>query len=331
MLYLLTRTAYFLLTLWAAVTLNFLIPRLQPGDPAEQIVRRLTGQNQAVDPAQIEAVRLTLGLDTDLSLLEQYVGYLGTVVRGEFGVSYTYFPYKVTDLIGDALPWTIILVGTTQVIGFVVGTLVGAWAAWKRNGTFDAIVSLGSTFLGTLPFFWVALLLIFGFGFQLGWFPLNGGYGGDVTPGWNWPFFRDALYHSVLPATSLLVFAPLGWILGMRNNMVQLLGDDYTRLARAKGLRPRRIALWYGARVAILPNVTGFAIALGGLLGGSLLVEDIFAYPGMGALLAEALGNRDYPMMQTIFLFTTFGVLAANFLSDVLYGWLDPRVRRGGG
>lgn len=331
MFYFARRVLFFVGTLWAAVTLNFVIPRLMPGDPAEAIVRRLTGRAAAVDPAQIEAVRLMLGIETDASIVEQYVDYLGTVLRGDFGVSYTYFPYTVTHMVAQALPWTVLLVGVTQIVGFAVGTLAGAWAAWKRNGRFDSIVSIGGTFFGTLPFFWIALMLVWIFAFEFRWLPEGGGYGGETTPGWSWGFVGDAVRHSILPAASILITAPFGWMFGMRNNMVQILGEDYTRLARAKGLPPRRIALWYGARVAILPNVTGLALALGGILGGTVLVETVFDYPGMGRLLYESLGNRDYPLMQTIFLFTTFGVLLANLVADILYGVLDPRVRRGGG
>lgn len=330
MVYFARRIGFFFMTLWAAVTLNFIIPRLQPGDPAEAIVRRISGQGRTVDPEQVRAVRLMLGVGTNQSIFEQYVSYLGSLFRGEFGVSYSYFPYTVTHMIGETLPWTVVLVGVTQILGFVIGTLVGAWAAWRRNSGFDSIVSLGSTFIGTLPFFWIALVLLYVFAFKLGWFPEAGGFSGRAEPGWNWPFIKSAITHSILPASALLLTAPIGWIMGMRNNMVQILGDDYTRLAKAKGLSQRRIALWYGARVAVLPNVTGFALSLGGILGGSLLVETIFSYPGMGQLMFEALTNRDYPLMQMLFLLTVVGVLIANLVADLLYGWLDPRVRRGG-
>lgn len=327
MTYFLRRAGFFLATLWAAVTLNFLIPRLQPGDPAEAIVRRLAGKSQAVDPRQVEAIRKMLGAP-DGSVLSQYWDYLGELFRGNYGVSYTYYPYTVTDVIGEAMPWTVILVGVTTIISFIVGTLLGAWAAYRRNTRVDSVVTLGSTFIGTLPFFWIALLLIYVFAITLNWFPEGGGYGGGSTPGWNWLFISDAFQHSVLPAVSLLVTGPIGWIIGMRNNMVQDLGEDYARLAKAKGLPERRIALTYGARIAILPNVTGFAIALGSILGGTVLVETIFNYPGLGRLLLEAVSNKDYPVMQALFLFTTVGVLIANFLADMLYGFLDPRVRR---
>lgn len=330
MLYFLRRFGFFLLTLWGAVTLNFLIPRIQGGDPAEAIVRRLSGQSQAVDPRQVEAVRKLIGAPDD-NLFVQYIDYLQTIVRGEFGVSYTYFPYTVNHMIAQTVPWTLFLVGTVQVLAFVVGTLLGTWAAWRRNGVFDSFVTTFSSFFGSLPYFWIALLMIYFFAFKVGWFPDGGGHAGEVNPGFNWPFIKSAAYHSFLPAMSLLITAPIGWIMGMRNTMVQVLGEDYTRLARAKGLSEGRIALWYGARNAILPNLTGFAISLGGIVGGSILVEQIFNYPGMGRLMFEALGSRDYPLMQTIFLITTVGVLTANFLVDMLYGVIDPRVRQGGG
>lgn len=331
MAYFARRLGFFVLTLWAAVTLNFIIPRLMPGNPAEQIVRQLVGRNANIDPAQIRAVEVMLGIDNGQSIFEQYAIYMQNTLRGDFGTSYSYFPYSVTEMIGQTAPWTLTLIGVTTVFGFVVGTVLGAYAAWRRNTRFDSVVSLGSTFIGTLPFFWIGLALVYILAIRFEVLPTGGGYGGDVDQGWNWPFIRSVVYHAILPGMTLLVLAPIGWILGMRNNMVQILGDDYTRLARAKGLPERRIAIWYGARNAILPQVTALALALGGLIGGSVIVEEIFDYPGTGRLLLEALGVRDYPLMQTIFLFTVVGVLIANLIADILYGILDPRVRRGGG
>jgi ABC-type dipeptide/oligopeptide/nickel transport system permease component len=327
MAYFVRRFLFFVGTLWAAITLNFLIPRLQPGDPAEVMVARLTGKSAAINPAQLEAVRTMLGAPGG-TIFSQYADYLGDLARGDFGVSYTYFPYPVTHMIGQTLPWTVILVGVTQLISFVAGTLLGAWAAYRRNQRVDSVITLGSTFVGALPFFWLALLLIYVFAFTLNWFPDGGGYGGGSSPSWSWIFISDAFQHSVLPAVTLLITGPVGWIIGMRNNMVQSLGEDHSRLAKARGLPDRRIALTYGARIAILPNVTGLAISLGAILGGTVLAETVFNYPGMGRLLVEAVSNRDYPLMQALFLFITVGVLFANLLADVIYGFLDPRVRR---
>lgn len=326
MKYFLRRIAFFLATLWAAVTLNFIIPRLEPGDPAEVMVRKLSGKDAQLDPAAVKAMRAMLGAP-DSNLLRQYVRYLDALAHGDFGLSYTYYPYDVTDVIGHALPWTLVLVGTTQVLSFIIGITLGAFAAWRRNGRFDSVVTLGSTFLGALPAFWIALLLLFAFGYTLGWFPTSGGYE-DSIPGWNGAFIGDAVVHSILPAVALLVTTSVGWVLGMRNTMVLNLGADYIRLAKAKGLADRDVALRYAARNALLPSVTGFAIALGGLLGGSVLVESIFDYPGMGRLMAEAIGNKDYPLLQTLLLFIVVGVLLANLIADMLYGVLDPRVRR---
>lgn len=330
MAYFARKILFFILTLWAAATLNFIIPRIQGGDPAEAIVQRIVGSNQSVDPRQVEAIRLMLGVP-DAPLWQQYIDYLGSIMRGEFGISYSYMPYTVTHMIGQALPWTLALVGVTQILSFIIGTLLGTWAAWRRNTKFDALLTIGAGFIGTLPFFWLGMMILYLFAFEFAWFPDGGGYSGSVTPGWNWDFVRSVAYYSILPAFCLMLTGPIGWIMGMRNTMVQVLGEDYTRLARAKGLRERHIALMYGARNAILPNVTAFAISLGAMVGGSIFIEQIFDYPGMGQLMFDALGNRDYPLMQAIFLFMTIGVLTANFLADMFYGVIDPRVRRGGG
>ncbi|HEY3407311.1 MAG TPA: ABC transporter permease [Propionicimonas sp.] len=326
MRYFARRVGYFLLTLWAAVTLNFLIPRLQPGDPAEMMVKKLAGKDAELDPDKIAAMRAMLGAPGG-TLLDQYVAYIKQLLRGDFGVSYTYFPTPVTTVIMKALPWTLILVGVTMLLSFVVGMVLGALAAWKRNSMFDSVVTLGSTFIGTLQAFWIALLLLFAFGYILGWFPTSGGYDAS-TPGLNGAFLGDAVYHSVLPAAVLLLLTPIGWILGMRNTMIMNLGEDYIRLAKAKGVPDRQVALRYAARNALLPSVTGFAMALGGILGGQLLIEQTFDYPGLGRIMGQAATSKDYPLLQALLLFTIVGTLVANLIADMLYGVLDPRARK---
>ncbi|GER91086.1 peptide ABC transporter permease [Dictyobacter vulcani] len=328
MRYFIRRFLFFLLTLWTAVTLNFIIPRLEPGDPAEDIVRRLAGQNKPIDPAQLHAIRLMLGIPGG-NIFQQYIDYLNLLFHGQFGVSYTYFPYPVTTLIGQSIMWTVGLVLTTNIIGFIAGNLLGAFAAWKRNSIFDSFVSVGLSFVGTLPYMWIALVLLFIFAFQLQLLPMGGGFSETSTRQMSWGYTLDIMQHALLPALSILITGPIGWIMGMRNNMVQTLREDYTRLAIAKGLKPWKVALLYSARNAILPNVTGFAMSLGGIMGGVVLVESIFNYPGMGRLFFEAVGNRDYPLMQTILLFTIVGMLLANLLADFVVGLLDPRVRKG--
>ena len=329
MRYYLTKIGYFLLTVWAAITLNFVIPRLQPGDPATAIVQRLAaaqGAEGRVDPAQVAAVQAMLG-QPDTGILQQYLDYLGALFRGDFGTSFTYYPFPVTEVIGEAVWWTVGLLGVTQVLAFVVGTLLGAWAAWRRGSAFDSVVSVGSTFIGNLQSFWIGLLVLFFFAYTLGWFPASGGF--EYTdPGWTWIHAMDIASHAVLPAVTLLITAPIGFILGMRNTMVQTLGEDHIRLATAIGLSEKRVALGYAARTALLPSVTSFDLSLGALFGGSVLVETLFDYPGLGRLMAEATSNRDYPLMQGVLLLSILAVLVANLIADLLYGVLDPRARK---
>lgn len=326
MRYFVRKIGFFLLTLWAVVTLNFLIPRLEPGDPAELMVQNLEGKNAQLNEAQVQAMRILLGAPSG-SLFHQYLSYLGQLAHGDLGISYTYYPYSVTAVIGKAFWWTVILVGMVQIISFVIGILLGAFAAWRRNSRFDTAVTAISTFVGTLQPFWIAMLLIFGLGYALGWFPTSGGYD-QSTPGFNGAFIYDAVSHAFLPALTLLIVTPIGWVLGMRNTMIMNLGEDYIKLARAKGLPDRTVALRYAARNALLPSVTGFALALGGVLGGTILVETVFDYPGLGRLMGEAVGVKDYPLLQGLMLLTAVATLLANLIADMLYGVLDPRARK---
>jgi peptide/nickel transport system permease protein len=326
MRYVARKLGFFVLTLWAVVTLNFLIPRLEPGDPAEIMVQKLAGKNAQLNQAQVQAMRELLGTPNG-SLFTQYVQYLGQLLHGNLGISYNYYPFKVTQVIGQAFWWTVILVTIVQVLSFGIGILLGAFAAWRRNGRFDTVTTLVSTFLGTLQPFWIALLLIYGLGYGLGWFATSGGYE-QSTPGLNGAFLYDAVSHAFLPALTLMIVTPIGWILGMRNTMVMNLSEDYIKLAQAKGLPDRVVALRYAARNALLPSVTGFALALGGVLGGTILVETVFDYPGLGRLMGEAVGYKDYPLLQALMLLTAVATLVANLVADLLYGVLDPRTRR---
>lgn len=326
MQYLIRRAMMFALTLWAAVTLNFVIPRLMPGSPADAALARYAGQGP-VSPAQRQAVQVMLGLPHG-SLVSQYGLYLTDVARFRFGVSYTYFPQTVSSVIAQALPWTLVLVGMATVISFAAGTLLGVLAAWHRGRVLDALATVGSSFTSAFPYFWTALLLLFVFGFTLGWFPIKGGYSAGAVPQATFSFVADAAYHSVLPAITIIASVLGGWVLSMRNTMITSLGADYVTFAEANGLRGRTVALRYAARNALLPNMTLFALALGLVVSGSILTEVVFGYPGVGYLLASAINNRDYPLMQALFLVITVSVLVANFLVDLVYPWIDPRVRR---
>lgn len=326
MRYALQKVGLFLLTLWAAVSLNFLLPRLMPGSPTDAAIARLS-ENGPVTEATRAAIEAQLGIPGG-SLWSQYVAYLGQVVRLDFGNSYAFYPEPVAALIGQALPYTLVLVGAVTVLAFVVGTLLGVLAAWRRGTWLDALPTVGGSFVNTFPYFWTALLLLFVLGYLWHLFPSSGAYSATAVPDLSWEFLGDALYHAVLPALTMFVTSLGGWIIGMRNAMINTLGDDYVTFAEANGLRGRTVALRYAARNAILPNLTGFGLALGGVVGGSILVEQVFSYPGIGYLLFNAVLGQDYPLMQALFLMITVSVLVANLVVDLLYGVLDPRTRR---
>ncbi|MGC3999338.1 MAG: ABC transporter permease [Anaeromyxobacter sp.] len=321
--YLLRRLGFYALAAWAALTLNFFLPRLMPGDPATALFARFQGKLQ---PEAMGALRAAFGL-TDEPLWRQYLTYLGHVLRGDMGVSVAYFPAPVSSVIGTGLGWTIFLAGSALVTSFVLGTLLGVVTAWWRRGWLDAVLPPAFAFLGAFPYFFLAMVALFLLGFHWQLFPLGHAYGDDLSPAWSWLFVSDVVRHAALPVATVVLATLGGWLLGMRNTMIAVLGSEYVTLARAKGLAPRRVMLRYAARNALLPSVTGFGMAVGFVLGGSLLTEIVFSYPGQGYLLVQAVRNQDYPLMQGIFLVITLAVLGANWLVDIVYLWLDPRTR----
>ncbi|HSQ59986.1 MAG TPA: ABC transporter permease [Acidobacteriota bacterium] len=323
MTYLLKRLGFYLLSAWVALTINFVLPRLMPGDPATAIFARFRGQ---LGPEAMQALRETFGL-TDAPLLTQYVTSLRHVLTGDLGISVAYFPSPVSSVIGTGLVWTVLLAGSAVAISFAIGTLLGLAAAWWRRGWLDTWLPSSLVFLGAFPYFWLAMVALYLFGFGLGWFPLGHAYSDDVAPGFSPAFLADVASHAALPVATMVLATLGGWLLSMRNATIAVLGSDYVNLARAKGLPPSRVALRYAARNALLPSVTGLGMALGFVLGGSLLTEIVFSYPGQGYLLVQAVRNQDYPLMQGIFLIITLAVLGANFLVDLAYLWLDPRIR----
>lgn len=300
-----------------------------PGNPAQAMLAKYAQQGP-LSPSQTHAMELMLGLPTG-SLWSQYWQYLNNVLHGRFGIAYSYYPEHVMTVIMQALPWTLILVGVVTVLQFVLGTLLGVYVAWYRGKRFDSIATVLFSFTSAVPYFWIALAFIYFFGFVLHWFPISGGYHSSFSPNWSASFVGSAVYHSILPALTIFITGIGGSLLGMRNNMINTLGEDYILLAKVKGLPDFLIATRYAARNALLPIVTNFAMSLGGIVGGSLLMETVFAYPGMGYLMATAVSNQDYPLLQALFLFITISVLLANFFADMVYGVLDPRVRREGG
>lgn len=323
MRFLLRRLGFYLLAAWVSLTLNFVLPRLMPGDPASAMFARLQGQ---LEPEALAALRRAYGF-TDAPLWSQYWSYVTHVVTGDLGVSVKFFPAPVASIIGEGLGWTLLLAGTSVLISFTLGTLLGIVSAHYRGSLLDSTLPPLLTFLGAFPYFWLAMALLYVFGFLLGWFPLHHAYSDALEPSLSLTFFRDVVRHMVLPATSIVLATAGGWLLSMRNTMMSVMGEDYVTLAQAKGLPRDRVMLAYAARNALLPSLTSFGMALGFVLSGSLLTEIVFAYPGQGYLLIQAVQAQDYPLLQGLFLTITFAVLAANWLVDVLYFWLDPRTR----
>jgi peptide/nickel transport system permease protein len=329
MRYLLRKLAFYLVALWAALTLNFLIPRMMPGDPVDILLAKVQQRGGSVDPATRRAYELMLGGDTGESLAHQYVSYLWNLAHGRLGTSVSDFPAPVSSVIATSLPWTVALVGLATLLSVLVGTGLGVVVGWRRGSWLDSLVP-ATTVLSAVPYFWLALLLVAVFGSALGWFPLLGGYDVTLNPGWNADFLWSAFQHGVLPAITIVISSVGGWLLGTRNMMVSTVAEDFVLTAQAKGLRNRRIVVWYAARNAVLPTVAGFAISLGFVVAGSVVTEQVFAYPGIGSKLLQAVQNNDYALMQGIFLVITMAVLGANLLVDLLYGLVDPRIRASG-
>jgi peptide/nickel transport system permease protein len=317
------RLGFYLLAAWAALTLNFMIPRAMPGDPATIMAGRLAA---SASPEAIAALREAFGA-SDAPLYEQYATYLSKVLHGDLGRSTSQYPAQVSDVIATGLVWTLGLGGVAVVISFLLGTTLGALAAWRRSGWLDSILPPVLALSGSFPYFWLAMLALHIFGYTLGWAPLRHAYCDHLAPGWSASFIVDVIQHAILPALTIIVATIGGWMLSMRNVMIGVLGTEQITLARAKGLPHGRVLWAYAARNAILPNLTSFGMALGFVLGGSLLTEIVFSYPGTGYLLIQAVRTQDYPLMQGLFLAITMAVLAANFLVDLVTLALDPRTR----
>jgi peptide/nickel transport system permease protein len=325
--YLLPRLGAFLLIVWAAATINFIVPRLSSVDPVRERMLQAVSVGGASGQSMEEVVKsyeARFGLDQPL--WKQYVRYLWDMVRFDFGISITRFPTRVSAMILDALPWTLVLVTVSTLIAFAIGSLFGALLAWPRSPRWIRLLAPPLLTLSAIPYYLLGLTLIYFFAFQWRLFPLGGGYEIGTSPGWSWQFIRDAARHSILPALSI-VLASLGfWALGMRGMMVTVQGEDYVTLAEAKGLKPRRIFLRYALRNAILPQTTALALALGHVASGAVLVEVVFGYPGVGSLLFQAIRTFDYTVIYGITFLVIVSIGVATLILDLMLPLLDPRI-----
>jgi peptide/nickel transport system permease protein len=321
--YILRRLGFYLVAAWASITLNFLLPRLMPGDPADAV---LAGAQGRLDPSAIAAMREAYGLSDDPMLI-QYWAYLKGLARLDFGTSTAFFPSPVMDVVQTGMSWTLLLGGVATIIAFLLGSLIGVISAWRRGGIIDSAIPPLALFIGSFPYFWLATVIVFYIGFRWELLPEAYAYDLGLSPAFTWEFVWSVIRHLILPASTIVLVSLGGWMLGMRNTMVSTLSEDYVSLAEAKGLSQRRVMLRYAARNALLPNMTSFGMSLGFVLSGSLITESVFNYPGLGNQLVQSVNLRDFPLMQTLFLFITLSVLVANLIVDILYLRLDPRVR----
>jgi peptide/nickel transport system permease protein len=324
--YVLRRVGMFLFTIWASATLMFFIPRLAPGDPVKAMITRISSQAGYVEGSDqlIAAWRERFGLDDPLWI--QYLSYLKSLVTFDFGYSLAQFPVEVSEMIGRAMPWTVGLLAISTILSFLAGTLIGALMAWRRTpGLLRALLPVSLTFTA-IPFYILGILLIYVFVFTLRLFPISGGYRSELTPGLDFWFINSVIQHGTLPALSIVLASMGFWALGMRGMMITVAGEDYLTLARAKGLRPLDILFKYEVRNAILPQVTALVLGIGGIVGGTVLVEYLFGYPGVGALLYQAISNSDYTVMQGIVFILILTTVTAVLLIDLLYPLLDPRI-----
>ncbi len=324
--YILKRVGMFFITVWLGATIIFLVPRMVPGDPIDAMLGRMMTEGTNVENADkiIAAYRERFGLNESLGV--QYVKYLRNAFTFNTGYSLAFFPSRIDDLVAARIPWTLGLLSLALILSFIIGNIIGGLLGWRRTPKLlQWILPVSLTFT-SIPAYMVGIMLLFAFAFKLNWFPYAGNYGRGVIPGWNWEFILSVIKHGFLPAMSIILVSIGRWALGMRGMMITTDGEDYMILADAKGLSPFRIFWRYGIRNAILPQITAFGVALGSLAGGSVLVEVIFTYPGIGNLLYLAILNSDYTLIQGIVFYVVVGVSLAVLIMDLTYPLIDPRI-----
>ncbi|GAK54074.1 binding-protein-dependent transport systems inner membrane component [Candidatus Moduliflexus flocculans] len=324
--YVIRRVFMFFLTVWLGSTLIFIIPRLAPGDPITAMVGHMIAQAGKVENAGqlIEAWRKKFGLDGPLYI--QYIKYLWSLLRFDLGYSLAQFPQTVNESLARGVPWTLTLLGIATILSFIFGNTIGALLGWRRSPkTLKTILPITLIFT-SIPPFMLGILLIYVFGFGLRWFPFSKGSASGIPIGWSWSFIGSAIYHGILPATTIVATSMGLWALGMRGMMISTDSEDFLILAQAKGLTPFRIFWRYAVRNAVLPQFTALALSLGGIVGGSILVEYIFAYPGMGYRFYQAIVSQDYTMIQGIAYMIILSTSLSVLLIDLLYPIIDPRI-----
>lgn len=323
--YFLNKGVWFLITLVCAFILNFFLPRLMPGNPVAAIVARMAqGQTNA---AGVQAIykQYTELFGTSKPILEQFFLYVKNVFHGDFGFSFSQYPRTVADVLKSSIWWTVCLQFPAIIVGWIIGNTLGALAAYLKKG-FDKVLMPVSIFVSNFPAFGMAVILLVIFGVGLKWFPTSGGYGFDLMPSFTWKFMWSVIVHYQLPFWSIVLIAIGGQAIGMRSMSIYELNADYVKYSRFLGIPDRKI-VGYVFRNAMLPQVTGLALSIGTMVGGALVAEIIFSYPGLGTTLLNSIMGQDYPLISAVTLIVTVMVLIATFLIEIVYGFIDPRIK----
>ncbi|ADQ08075.1 binding-protein-dependent transport systems inner membrane component [Caldicellulosiruptor hydrothermalis 108] len=313
-------------TVLCAVLLTFFLLRLTPGSAIDGLARQLAQTNGITLEAAYERVAKMVNYDPREPLHKQLIRYVNELLHGNLGTSMIYQTVTVNEIVAKALPWTVFVLSISLLISFLIGIQLGTRMAWKRNSILEPIVSIYATITSAVPGFIIAILLLVIFAYNLNWFPYNGAYDIDVTPGFNLPFLWSVLKHAFLPILTYVITSIGGWALAMKGSAISVLGEDYVNAAYARGLSDRTIMKNYVRRNALLPLITSLAMNFGFMISGSALIENIFSYPGMGYYIAQASSQRDYTLMQGLLLVTATAVIIANLIADLIYSKLDPRV-----
>ena len=323
--YFLNKSLWFLITLICAFVLNFILPRLMPGDPVAAIVARLAQGMSNTSGVQAIYEQYADLFGTNRPLIEQFFLYMRNVFNGNFGFSFSQYPRTVADVIGSSIWWTIGLQFPAIIVGWLIGNTLGAVAAYLKGG-FDKVLMPISIFVSNLPAFGMAVILLVIFGVSLKWFPTSGGYGFDLIPNMSWNFIWSIFIHYQLPFWSIVLITIGGQAIGMRSMAIYELNADYVKYSRFLGIKDRKIVR-YVFRNAMLPQITGLALSIGTMVSGALVAEIIFSYPGLGSTILTAVLGQDYPLISATTLIITVMLLSANFLIELVYGFLDPRIK----
>jgi len=318
-------TIYFI-TLLGALTFTFFLIRAMPGDVVHTWALDIMAQRGLPYQEAYEIAKTMLNYDPTVPIYIQYAKYLRGLIQGNLGVSLTY-RVPVTDIIRQALPWTLFLCTTALLISFLIGIAVGLLMAWKRKSLLEPFISFYASITQAIPDFLIGLILLVLLGVRLRLFPLHGAYDIEVTPGLNIPFLLSAFQHSILPIFAYVLQNFGVWALAMKASATSVIQEEYITIAKARGLSERTILINYVGKNAILPLITSLALALAGMLGGAMFIETIFGYPGIGFFFAQAIATRDYSLIQGLFLLTTFAIICINILVDIVYVKLDPRIK----